>query len=375
MPTSSPVARHRSIGTKLISLLALPLVALVALWGFSGSITFGAALQMAQAKNFNDKLLQPTQRMVEMIQQERRISIAYLAGDPRVDRAALEGPRARTDRARSTFQTSILDKGLRRVMEPDTAERADELSGRLGEIDTLRRSINDRLVARQPAFDEFNSLIDHALGIYARVDPKNAEMARDARTLTLWAHAQELMNREDALVVGVLTAGRYTVQEREQFAQYVSAQRDTLAATEPYLPPADLARFQRFLSSAELGRFRALEDRMIREGGRPTVQLDVWRVAAGGASTRMYDMGMASIADVTDRAEHLALIVILQLGFAGGLGLIAIIISVLVAVRIGRRLMREFRGLAKAVNHFSNERLPEVAELARGGEPIDPDHG
>jgi hypothetical protein len=375
MPTSPPVSRHRSIGTKLISLLAMPLVALLALWAFSGSITFGAAQQMVHAKEFNDKLLQPTQNLIEMLQQERRISIAYLAGDPRVDGVGLERPRSRTDRARSVWRSSILDNELRGVMEPDTAERVDELAGRLGEIDTLRRSVDDRLVARQPAFDEFNSLIDNAIGIYARVDPKNAEMARDARTLTLWAYVQEFMNREDALIAGVLTVGQYTVQEREQVAQYVAAQRSTLANTEAYLPPADLARYQRFLSSAELGRFRALEDRMIREGARPTVQLDVWRVAAGGASTKMYDLGMASIADVTDRAEHLALIVILQLGLAGGLGLIAIIVSVLVAIRIGRRLMREFRRLSSAVNHFSDTRLPEIADLARRGESIDPDHG
>ncbi|MGH3391204.1 MAG: sensor histidine kinase, partial [Actinomadura sp.] len=356
-------------------LLALPLVALVALWAFSGATTLGSALWMVKAKEVNDKLLQPSLVVIEALQHERRLSVTSVAGDASVDRAAFDVSRAQTDRARATYERLILDRGLRSAFEPDTAERVGAFSRRLTELDTLRRAIDGRLVARQSVLDGYSAIIEGGLSIYASVDGRFIEQARDGRTLTLWGYALEYISREDALIAGVLTAGQYTVEERVQLTELASAERITLANTESYLTPSTHARFQQFLSSTELTRFRGLEDRMMREGTRPTVDPEVWRVAAGGAAAKAFEVGRASVADTTTRATSDAIIVFIELALAGGLGLIAIIISVLVAVRIGRRLMREFRGLAKAVNHFSNERLPEVAELARSGEPIDPDHG
>jgi signal transduction histidine kinase len=374
MPTSPPVSRHRSIGTKLISLLALPLVALVALWAFSAAITLGAALQLTHAKTLDEDLLRPTQALIQAIQSERRVSIAYLARDSTVDRASFDAPRARTDRTRAAFRKFVAGRSLRSIIESDTTQRADDLSGRLGEIDALRRSVDDRTVDRQRALDEFSGLVDGALGIYARVDPKNERMDRDGRTLTTWGMVQELLSREDALITGVLTVGRYTPAEREQLIKLVSAQRYTFAGSEPYLEPGDLARYRAFNTSPEVARFRALEDQMIHEGSRPALDARTWHTTAQQTISKMWAMGMAGVADLTQRAKGLALVVLVELALTAGLGLVAIVVSLVIAFRVGRRLMREFRGLARAVNHFSNKRLPEVAERARRGEEIDPDH-
>jgi signal transduction histidine kinase len=375
MPSSPPVSRHRSIRTKLISLLALPLVALVALWAYAGVTTFGAALWMLKSKEVNDKLLQPTEALIGALQHERRLSVTFVAGDRTVDRAAFDLPRAQTDRARATYQRMIRDGSLRAAFEPDTAERVDRFSSRLSELDPLRRSIDGGLAGRQLTLDGYTSLIESALSIYASVDGRFLQQARDGRTLTLWGYAQEYMSREDALIAGVLTARQYTLEERVAFTQLVATQRSTLANTESYLTPATHSRYQEFLSSAELSRFRALEDRMMREGGRPTADPQTWQVAAGDASAKLVSLGLAAVTDTTDHATQEAIVVFIQLGLAGGVGLIAIIVSVLVAIRISRRLMREFRGLTNAVNHFSDTRLPEIAELVRRGEPIDPDAG
>ncbi|GAA2094035.1 hypothetical protein GCM10009780_39730 [Actinomadura alba] len=346
---------------------------MLALWIFSATITLGAALQLTHSKTLDEKLLRPTQSLIEAVQRERRLSIEYLARDAAVNRAAFGGPRAQTDRAREAFRRSVADDGLRGVIEWDTTQRADGLVAKLGAIDALRRSVDSRTVDRRRVLDEFSALVDSALGIYARVDPKDGRIARDGRTLTTWGMVQELLSREDALLTGVLTAGRYTAAEREQFARLVAQQRYTFANSEPYLQPGDLARFREFNSAPEVIRFRALEDRMSHEGARPSVDARTWHTSAAQVSTKLWGLGMAAVKDLTDRAEGYAVVVLARLALTGGLGFVAIVVSLIVSFRVGRRLMREFRGLVRAVNHFSDKRLPEVAERARRGEDVDPD--
>ncbi|MBC6458322.1 nitrate- and nitrite sensing domain-containing protein [Actinomadura sp. HBU206391] len=330
-------------------------------------------MQLTHAKTLDEKLLRPTQSLIESMQRERRLSIAFLAGDATVTHAAFGGPRAQTDRARSAFRRSVADSDLRDVIEADTTTRADGLVSGLGAIDALRRSIDSRTVDRQRVLDEFSALVDGALGMYARVDPKDGRIARDGRTLTTWGMVQELLSREDALLTGALTVGRYTAGEREQFARLVAQQRYTFAASEPYLQAGDLSRYKAFNSSPEVIRFRALEDRMIHEGTRPSLDARAWHAEAGQVTTKLWGLGMAAVEDLTNRAEGYAVVVLLRLGLTGGLGFIAIVVSLVVSFRVGRRLVREFRGLARAVNHFSDKRLPEVAERARRGEDVDPD--
>jgi hypothetical protein len=353
----------------------MPLVALVALWAFSAAITVGAAMQLIDSKVLDSGLLRPTQALVSAMQQERAVSISYLAGRIPLERAGLAGPRAQVDRARATFRRALTSGTLRSFIEPNSAQHADELAGRLGEIDALRRSIDGRTVDRQRTLDEYSSLIDAAYGVYARVDVKEREIARDGRTLIIMGRTHELISREDALITGVLTVGRYTAAEREQFARLVAAQRYTFTSTTPYFEYEDLTGYQTFLASPELARFRALEDRMLHEDAHPSLDAQTWRDEAGRLNVKLWDVGMTAVGHLAVRGEGFAAAALVRLLLTGGLGLVAIILSVVIAFRIGRRLTREFRGLARAVNHFSDKRLPEIAEQARRGQEIDADEG
>jgi signal transduction histidine kinase len=375
MPTSPPVSRHRSIGTKLVSLLAMPLAGLLALWAFSAAMTMGAAMQLIDSKVLDSGLLRPTQALVEAMQGERAVSIAYLAGDATVDRASFSGPRARTDRTRAAFRRAVGNGTLRDFLAAHSAQRADDLVARLGEIDALRRSVDDRTVDRQRALNEYSSLIDGAYGIYARVDLKERQIARDGRTLITMGMVHELVSREDALITGVLTVKHYTSAEREQFAGLVAAQRYTFASTAAYFEQQDLAGYQAFVASPELARFRALEDRMMHERSRPSMDARTWHTQTAELNLKLWNVGMTAVGKLADRGEGFAATALLRLLLTGGLGLVAIVASLVVAFRIGRRLTREFRGLSKAVNHFGDERLPQIAEHARRGEDVDPDEG
>ncbi|MCP9966255.1 ATP-binding protein [Actinomadura madurae] len=67
------------------------------------------------------------------------------------------------------------------------------------------------------------------------------------------------------------------------------------------------------------------------------------------------------------RAAQQADAVLLRLTLAGGLGLLAVVIAIVVAVRTGHRLVRESRDIAGEVAAFTRDRIPEITERARRG--------
>jgi hypothetical protein len=367
-------SRQQSIKVKIILLLVVPLAALLVLWVFAASGSFGDTVLLVKAKSFDTKLIRPTQGLVDQLEQERRLSLAALGAGHEADRSGLTSQRSQTNAARGTFQHDIRDSGLRRGLPSALKEQMDGLSRRLNELNGLRAAVDVTSVTRDAVFSEFNSLIDDAFTMYASVSTSNAQIAGEVRTLTALSRAREVLSREDALVTGVLSAHRVTSLERDSIAELVGSQRFEYAETVPELDPADRGSFQSYLDSMEFQRFQALEDSLVRsdgKNGRPTVRLETWDAAAPTVMTSLRGLELVAIDGTTGRARGIAVSVLIRLAVTGGLGLIAIIASVIIAIRISRRVIGEVRALAGSVESFTTERLPRLAERVRQGEPID----
>ncbi|MCW2885968.1 MAG: histidine kinase [Streptosporangiaceae bacterium] len=370
--------KSRSIKAKIFILLAVPLLALVALWGFAVTVTLGDSLRSLKATAFDSRVVRPTEALISALQNERRQSLAYLGGDLTVGREGFEAQRKRTDQARADFRRSTADGNARNASTAESGRRVDALSVRLVELDGLRRLVDGRAVDRQQAFAQFNSLIDDASGIFDGASPNDPVIAKQTWTITELERARENLSREDALLTGALAAGRFSAAEHAQFVQLVGAQRFLYQDAVRALPAADRARFDGLSAGPEFGRFRALEDTLVTRAV-PDKELPVdvgsWHTASESVVASLVDLEATARAGTSERAESYAAWVILRLALAGGLGLIAVVVSTVIAFRLGRRLIGESRSMAGAVDEFAHDRLPEVTALVRRGEKVDPDHG
>lgn len=72
-----------------------------------------------------------------------------------------------------------------------------------------------------------------------------------------------------------------------------------------------------------------------------------------------------------DRARPVAINVFLQAGAAGVLGLLAVLLSLFLSVRIGRGLVRDLRRLRLEAHEASGVRLPSVMRRLAAGERVD----
>ena len=87
----------------VVALIALLIVVLVVA-GYAISFKADGALQLRAVRTYNDQLYTPTQRLVTALQEERRLSMAFVGSRERDGRDAMAAQRTRTQQAESTFR-------------------------------------------------------------------------------------------------------------------------------------------------------------------------------------------------------------------------------------------------------------------------------
>ncbi|MEW2356420.1 nitrate- and nitrite sensing domain-containing protein [Spirillospora sp. NPDC029432] len=365
--------RTRSVKSRIVVLLVLPVTALVALWAFAAAQSLQDSLRQTRARTFTEKVLRPTDQMIAALQDERRMSLSFLGDDATIGRAGFDAQRAETDRTRDLFRRSAADGDIAGATRPATRERMARLASALGGLDELRRSVDGRALDRAQALGRYTEYIELAAEIYDEVHSLDPELVRANRILRTLERARENLSREDALVTGALAAGRLGDQEHLQLVQFAGAHRFLYDDASRGLPPAERAAYERIVSGPEFTRFKDLEDRLMRGGAtdrRPAVDIGAWHTSTESADAQLAGFSNAIRSATTARARDEASSVLLRLGLMGGLGLVAVVVAIVVAVRAGRRLIVESRDMAAAVSEFAHHRLPEISERARRGEPV-----
>ncbi len=367
--------RGKSIRRKIVALLLVPLVSLTAIWGFATVLTGRAAKQLFNVADVVEKIGFPTEDAVRVLQQERRQTLVYLA-DPRASDAlaALKRSRTATDRVVAKVRKNSMDGDLRDEMGGGTSERLTSLLDAVGGIDSLRRSVEEGTVNRSQALDLYNRLVDPCYVLLANLHVlDNVEMDKQGRALVNVDRARELLSREDALLGSALVVGRLTRDEARDISDLV-AQRTLLYDTSlPLLPSSERERFQRYWKNADTAPLRVAEQSVVTatDGLPRGVTAKSWDGAARHVLDDLGDMDDQAGDRYQDRVGPVAMGVIVKAVVAGVVGLIAVLVSLVMSVRIGRSLIRDLRRLRLEAHEASGVRLPSVMRRLSAGEEVD----
>ncbi|NED51404.1 cell wall metabolism sensor histidine kinase WalK, partial [Micromonospora aurantiaca] len=104
---------------------------------------------------------------------------------------------------------------------------------------------------------------------------------------------------------------------------------------------------------------------------RPPITAQQWDAVAEPALAEMRHQIQSSGDRLVDRATPIATGVIIRLALAGGLGLIAVIASIIVSITTARALVRQLERLRNAAWELAEQRLPGVVERLGHGEKVD----
>ncbi|MGW3108590.1 nitrate- and nitrite sensing domain-containing protein [Streptomyces sp. NPDC001100] len=367
--------RGKSIRRKIVALLLVPLVSLTAIWAFATVLTGRAAGDLFNVSSVVEKIGYPTEDTVRVIQQERRQSLVYLA-DPRAADGLTDLKRSRTatDEAVAKIRRNARNPDVRDAMGQATDSRVSAVLDAFDGLQSLRRSVEDGTVNRAQALDLYNRLIDPCYVLLTNLHVvDNVEMDKQYRALVNLARARELLSREDALLGSSLIVGKLTRDETRAVSDLVAQRTLLYDINLPLLPSSERDHFDRFWKNAASAPLRVAEQAAVSSGsGEPrNVTAQTWNTAAGAVLDKLGTLDDQANDRYQDRVRPVAMNVILKAAVAGVLGLIALLLSLFLSVRIGRGLIRDLRQLRLDAHEASGVRLPSVMRRLSVGEVVD----
>jgi signal transduction histidine kinase len=368
--------KPRSIRSKIVLALLVPVIALTGLWVLDVKASFADATALRDTYRTRDNVSLPSDRMVAALQRERTQSAQFLA-TPDGDAGALGTQRAATDAAIAQFRDLSRRYRGSGVSADITRARIADMATSLDSLSLVRARIDARDANLTAALGGYTSIIGYAFSVSnAAAASSDPLVERVMRTMVAMRRAGELLYQEDALLTGVTAAGRFGDGEYLQLIEIVGALRFQIPTAGSTLPAPDQALFKSMLSGPAFVALRSAEDQIIgngRSGGPVGITREVWRATSTLALGQLF----AFLADGYDHAVTFAKEardrILIRFGVSGLLGLIAIVVSLALAGHIGGSVVRRLSLLRTAATELARQRLPELVGRLRAGERIDVD--
>ncbi|MFH8571898.1 nitrate- and nitrite sensing domain-containing protein [Streptomyces sp. NPDC017993] len=368
--------RGKSIRRKIVALLLVPLVSLTAMWAFATYLTGREANQLLDVGNVIRSVGYPAEDVVQALQRERRQSLLYLADRRGADAlTALRRQARTTDEQVDRLRANAQDPSVRQDLAGDAGYRMDGVVKGLSGLPALRAQVEDNTVTREEAMEAYNALVDPHYDFLAALHAlENVEMDKQGRALVNITRAREAVSREDALMSAALVSGSMSKRDLRSFSDRIAERRVLYATSLPILPLKDRGLYEDYWRNATAHELTDYEDRVIAAGaqaGPRSVNAERWHTAARKVLGDLQRMGKDAGDRYQERVEPVATAVVLKAGIAGVLGFAALLVSVIVSFRIGRRHVKDLTRLRKAAHEVSGVRLPSVMRRLAAGEQVD----
>ncbi|NRQ32288.1 sensor histidine kinase [Nonomuraea sp. NN258] len=360
------MASGRSIRFKISTLLVIPLISLVALWAFAASTTTGQALNLLKVETFWSGVINHTDALVTDLQNERLASAERLAGVA-TDPAALSAARAKADKTRKALTDSVLSQDVRDSM---TAEMKTRLQGVLAAVDNLsdtRRRVDEGKLTGRDLITRYATVSDAVHLLYSTFTiSTDVELSLQAQGLIAADEVRELLSREHALIVAV--NGKIEHADMHLVAGIDGTRRFLFPKALAQLDPELRAPFEKLEASS---RYATMERVLTGYIAAQPVDMQIWRGLADPVLKEYTEAVWSTGGELLSRMEPAGVSILVQAAIAGALGLIAVVFSIFISVRLGRRITRELAGLRRTALDLSEIRLPDVVAKLRRGESVD----
>jgi len=368
--------RNWSIRSKIIALVIVPLSALLALWIFATVLTAGPALHLLSARTLQSAIGNPAEVLVIQLRQERRLSVVYLS-DPNGARGALDTQRSATDRAAADFRRAASSEDARDAESATMRSTVNQIFVNLDSLAGNRKHIDGRGIDAVGAQGSFNSIIDSCFQIAGATTAfGDDDIDRRTRALTTVGRGQEYLSRADSLLAGANAAGRFGADSRSELLESLGIAQFLITEGVSSLPAAERTAYQTLSTGPAFTRLRQLQDTLIADskaGSRSPVTAAEWQPAYDQSSQQLRAFEVSEGTALADRTWQVAVNLLIRVGAAGLLGLIALVISLLVSIRVGRSLVGRLRRLRGEALEMAGERLPTVVSRLQRGEAVDVD--
>lgn len=365
---------HTTIRSRLTGVVVVPSVILLVMWfAFSSYTVFDGFYIRAVASSVKDASI-PAVNTFVAIQRERQLSMTALSvSSP--DLEPLRAQQRQVDQAVTTMKAAF-DK-LSGSAPPEVNDRISRLNATLAELQQRRAQIEAGRVSKADIYAYFNGVIDAGTALFgtqARIVPDN-EAGQGGLNATELFRAADWMSRASSIAAGGTNAGDLSNADHLEFSGLVGSYHSSLTSTMPFAEPEVQTLYRDLEASDTWRKLTELEDRMVGDAST-RVDLAEWQnlitpVSEGLVTLAVKQAAAASDIGLANGNSKFILVIIGSL-----IALIVVLGGIMLAVRISHTLVNKalitrLIGLKKDSLQLAHERLPNIVERLRKGEPVD----
>ncbi|WP_326674116.1 sensor histidine kinase [Streptomyces sp. NBC_01257] len=376
-PRGRRTLRPRTVRAKIISLLMVPVVSLLALWGFATVSAAQDVARLRQLQRVDDEVRAPVAAAVAALQSERKAAMVQAADPSSAHASALDQSAGDTDTALKALRLgdghTIADTGS---LPGGVAGRLDHFLGLAQDLRTDRGAAKGAEGDEDAVYDRYTATVTAAFAVSgALTGIQDDSLGSDARVLLELARADEMLAREDALLNTAARAGTLQDGPLRLFTGAVATRRSLTETAGVDLPATERAAWRAFTARPAYRSIQAAEDQVLAAApGRAAagvVRAADWQRAADDVRGELRSIGTGAGERAADRADPLAHGLFSPSGAAVVFGFVAVAASLVISVRIGRALVVELVSLRNSALEIARRKLPLAMQRLRAGEELD----
>ncbi|WJV45950.1 sensor histidine kinase [Streptomyces flavofungini] len=378
--------RNWRISTRLVSLLALPVIAATSLGALRINSSLDEIEQLDNMKLLTDMTKQATD-LAAALQEERDQSAGPLAHGANDSDFAVKGTRVKTDRAYRTFlrgtqqlEDGDNDKGLLGVRQSTI-----QITRQLQKINEVRRNAYADDKSFSQTVDAYSQLIEQLLKLSQDMAQatSNPDMIQRTRALSAFSSAKEYASVQRAIIAAALPAnnrefGKLSETDRryafsaldKEGSELQSFNRIYTGDREKLLKP--ISEGNPSIQAANSYAKRVLE----QEGGiklRGKRSYKDWVDADSTKISEMAKIELTLLDEMEQKARSLRNESEQQAILNGALILLVLGVSLVGAFVVARSMIRSLRRLQDTATKVAQDRLPELVKQLSESDPQDVD--
>jgi signal transduction histidine kinase len=372
--TRRPV-RSRPVRLFLISMFAVPLLSLVGLWAFATSITVPQAIADHQYYVTSQAVTGPAVgALTNGLPAEQEETYIWLLSGRQASKSALDATRESNTKVLPVAEATLRAGGG--PLSAGSKTNLDTLEADLRGLPSIRQSVDAGTMTPAAAFQAYGAIIDAQFQLYYA---ESLQRGNSLQPIGLGSTdaglATELLSGEVTLADGALTIGHGQLDAVSQQLFIGTATKRQFLTDQALslLPPSLRAAFAATVDSPAYQQFKAMESQVMTHTGSGPLPVTAkeWDSTSGAVLGALVKDEITNATQAASISSAASSGLFTEAIVAGGVGLVAVLVSVFMLIWFGRRITGDLGKLHTSVRGMAEERLPRVVDRLRRGEDVD----
>ncbi|MGW2754348.1 sensor histidine kinase, partial [Streptomyces sp. NPDC001273] len=379
--------RNWRISTRLVSLLALPVVAATSLGALRIQQSMDDIQQLDNMKLLTDMTQQATE-LAHALQEERDQSAGPLAHGGKGTDFSVKGHREKTDRARDNFLDSseAIDAASKDGDLKGVRDNLVQLAGDLGELEKIRSTAFQTEKNSTQTVEGYHRLIENLIDLSQDMAEatSNPDMIQRTRALASFSSAKEYASIQRAVLAAALpasntTKGELSENDRLYAESALASQKSEIrsfksiygeAAASDLMLPIEEGNTTIKATDEYAGRALASEFGLASVGARSYRD---WLDDSSTKIQQMKNIELSLLEEMEQKARELRSATERDAIISGALILLVLGVSLVGAFVVARSMIRSLRRLEETATRVAQERLPDLVKQLSETDPQDVD--